>query len=88
MGTCTVHFDVKSHRQMVRIEVIRQNLNITNKFRGSSQDQVQYISRSIQNSCWEMITLRQKVIVKHRTKVQKSEGIEPCPALAMKSRVS
>ena len=74
MGTSTVHFDVKSHRQMVRIEVIRQNLNITNKFRGSSEDQVQYISRSIQNSCWEMITLRQKVIVKHRTKVQ-SEGI-------------
>lgn len=68
MGTSTVHFDVKSQRQMVRIEVIRQNHINTNKFRGSSQDQVQYISSSIQNSCWDKITQHQKVIIKHRPK--------------------
>ena len=43
MRKSRVHFDVKSHKQMARIEVIRQNLNVTDKFRGSSQDQVQYI---------------------------------------------
>ena len=43
MRKSRVHFDVKRHKQMARIEVIRQNLNVTDKFRGSSQDQVQYI---------------------------------------------
>ena len=51
MRKSRVHFDVKSHKQMDTIEEISQNLNVTDKLRGPSQDQVQYISSSIRDSC-------------------------------------
>ena len=52
MRKSRVHFDVKRHKQMARIEVIRQNLNVTDKFRGSSRDQVQYIRAPFESKVW------------------------------------